>query len=287
VKIIFSRKGFDSSSGGCPNPVLPDGRLLPMPIPDQRSPIQYNDINCSGINLGEIVSDITRDKVKANAGAHLDPDIDHSQYSRSPGWQPLLGQHGSAQGHLAKQGVGAGDLFLFFGLFQPVIETSDGWRFNKQQPARHCFWGWLQVDECFSLNSLKNNQLDWARYHPHFHLPVEKNNSLYIARQQLHLGGNYQDLPGSGQFKQATTALQLTAPEARTPSLWRIPSWLYPEGDKPPLSYHHKPERWQKPAPGKRFTCLQSVARGQEFVLDTRDYPQAKRWAQQLIIKNS
>ena len=33
MKIILSRKGFDSSNGGCPSPIMPDGTLLSMPIP--------------------------------------------------------------------------------------------------------------------------------------------------------------------------------------------------------------------------------------------------------------
>ena len=41
MKVILSRKGFDSSNGGCPSPILPDGTLLSLPIPtddrDRRS----------------------------------------------------------------------------------------------------------------------------------------------------------------------------------------------------------------------------------------------------------
>ncbi len=287
MKIILSRKGFDSSSGGCPNPILPAGQLLPLPIPDQRSPIKYEDINGNGISLGQIVSDISRGKISAEDGAHLDPDIDHHQYPRARDWRPLLGQHGSAQGHLAKQGVNKGHLFLFFDLFQPVIPTDDGWRFDRAQPPRHHFWGWLQISDVKAVNDLTDNELPWARYHPHFHLPAEKNNSLYIAQKQLNLGKASVNMPGAGTFPKNHVALQLTSPDARTPSQWRVPSWMYPAGNKTPLSYHHKRDRWQEPAPKQRYIQLQAVARGQEFVLDTQDYPQAKRWAQQLIIKNS
>jgi hypothetical protein len=37
VRIIFSRKGFDSASGGCPSPIV-DGMPIPLPIPT-RQPI--------------------------------------------------------------------------------------------------------------------------------------------------------------------------------------------------------------------------------------------------------
>ena len=44
MKIIFSRKGFDSVSGRVPSPILPDGRLLSLPIPDKGSSIRYDDL---------------------------------------------------------------------------------------------------------------------------------------------------------------------------------------------------------------------------------------------------
>ncbi|MGC9778582.1 MAG: hypothetical protein HZR80_05015 [Candidatus Heimdallarchaeota archaeon] len=36
LKAILSRKGFDSSFGGCPSPILPDGTLLSLPIPEMK-----------------------------------------------------------------------------------------------------------------------------------------------------------------------------------------------------------------------------------------------------------
>ena len=36
MKIILSRKGFDSSYGGYPSPILPDGSLVSLPIPSMR-----------------------------------------------------------------------------------------------------------------------------------------------------------------------------------------------------------------------------------------------------------
>jgi len=36
MKLILSRKGFDSTYGGYPSPILPDGTLLSLPIPNRR-----------------------------------------------------------------------------------------------------------------------------------------------------------------------------------------------------------------------------------------------------------
>ena len=33
MKIVFSRKGYDWANGGTPSPVMPDGTMLSLPIP--------------------------------------------------------------------------------------------------------------------------------------------------------------------------------------------------------------------------------------------------------------
>lgn len=35
MKVILSRKGFDSANGGIVSPVFPDGRMLSFPIPSK------------------------------------------------------------------------------------------------------------------------------------------------------------------------------------------------------------------------------------------------------------
>lgn len=37
MKLILSRKGFDTHNGGGPSPILPDGRMLSLPIPERRT----------------------------------------------------------------------------------------------------------------------------------------------------------------------------------------------------------------------------------------------------------
>lgn len=44
MKIILSRKGFDSSNGGQPNPIMPDGTLLSLPIPDPDGNNEFSDL---------------------------------------------------------------------------------------------------------------------------------------------------------------------------------------------------------------------------------------------------
>ncbi|RIE11762.1 hypothetical protein SMC3_08215 [Candidatus Cryosericum hinesii] len=37
MRVILSRKGFDSGYGGWASPILPDGRMLSLPIPASRT----------------------------------------------------------------------------------------------------------------------------------------------------------------------------------------------------------------------------------------------------------
>lgn len=269
MKIILSRKGFDSSSGGCPSPTLPDGRLVSLPIPDKRSSIRYCDIQHDGLGLGKLVQNLTNGRIGAQAKAHLDPDLTSTAYARDKGWKPVLGQTGAAQGHLRSQGVSKGDVFVFFGLFRPAALCKGKWRFMPKAPAQHIIWGWMAIEKIVSVDELKPNELQWARYHPHFHGVEDANNTLYISSQSR-----------SGVFTHVNDSLVLTRQSAK-PSLWSVPTWLYPfNQDREPLSFHHKLERWQLE---QDHCLLQSVARGQEFVLDVEQYPEAKAWLSALV----
>jgi hypothetical protein len=111
MKIVLSRKGFDSSAGGCASPII-DGYLVSLPIPDDSS-IRYGDISFGSLgSLGPIVESLTTGRVRAASCAHLDPDLDRAAISRHVEWRPVFGQASKAQSHLLAHGVGKGDLFL-------------------------------------------------------------------------------------------------------------------------------------------------------------------------------
>lgn len=281
MKLILSRKGFDTSAGGVPNPILPDGRLLALPIPDAQSVMPYEAITQQGEPLGPLVQDLTRGRVSPSHGAHLDPDLRADQHPRPAGWTPLFGQRGAAQSHLRNQGVGAGDLFLFFGLFRPVERVDGGWRFVPEARPRHLLWGWLQVGEALTLGDHLPAGLEWAAEDPHCQRIGEARNALYIARHALALpDGEGGGLPGAGIFPGETPRQRLTAPDAETVSQWRLPGWWHPGEGRAPLSYHADSGRWERRGDE---VALQAVARGQEFVLDADQYPEAIPWARELI----
>jgi hypothetical protein len=281
MRIIFSRKGFDSSSGGKPSPIFPDGRMVSLPIPDKRSPIRYTDIRWQEYNLGSLVADLTDGRIPASHSAHLDPDINSESLSRQSEWLPIFGQTGAAQGHLRNNGVQAGDVFLFFGLFRNVINTDGKLVWDARSSLRHVLWGWLQIEEILKVDDCNLSTYGWAMYHPHFHRESETNNTLYVSRKHLTLPGVAAgELPGAGVFPHFSVKLVLTASTATTPSHWELPRWFYPHDGKYPLTYHSNMARWQRTENGTR---LDAVARGQEFVLDAGDFPEAIAWLKMLL----
>ena len=60
-------KGFDSSSGGFPSPII-DGEPISLPIPYPSSNVSYQHLN-----LGKIVKDLTGRKLTDKDLCHNDP----------------------------------------------------------------------------------------------------------------------------------------------------------------------------------------------------------------------
>ncbi|MEB3313365.1 MAG: hypothetical protein VKL98_04400 [Cyanobacteriota bacterium] len=280
MKLILSRKGFDSCAGGVPSPIFPDGGILSLPIPDPSSPITYGDISYPEGSLGTLVFELTGGRLAPHYGAHLDPDLVADSLPRLPGWRGIFGQTGPAQGHLRNQRVGPGDLFLFFGLFHPVEKRQGAYGRVRDGRPYHLIWGWLQVAEVVPLGAPPPEGYDWAAYHPHCHRGRDPNNVLYIAQHHLSFDGLTEPLPGSGTFSHVSRERQLTASHTDQVSTWALPGWFYPGENRPPLTYHGDRRRWQQ---GDTLTLLRSVARGQEFVLDCHAYPEAIPWAWHLI----
>jgi hypothetical protein len=280
MKVILSRKGFDSSYGGVASPILDDGTLLSLPIPSP-SRITYDELSVGGIPLGKVVADLTSGRIPSNHHAHLDPDLNAAMYPRLPGWHPIFGQVDAAQAHLEGRGVTVGDVFLFFGWFRKTNNIGGQYRFVRNAPDLHVIYGWLQVGEVVRVNQKPSQAHRWAsEYHPHFDGKHGANNTVYIASDRLEIGGIASSADGGGIFKKFHEDLCLTAPGANNRSHWLLPMWFYPKDKRTPLSYHSKLQRWKQ---CEGCTTLDSVARGQEFVLDADQYPEAIGWIRSLM----
>ncbi len=238
MKIIFSRKGFDSSAGGGPSPIVA-GRPVSLPIPaGTASATSYGDLG-----LGELAAKASRDKLGAEDLCHHDPMFLDAENGKGT---CVFGQCGAAQTHLERQGVGLGDVFVFFGLFA-----------DEAGEHHHRIFGYLTVDE---IVPLVDGAPDWAVQldHPHALAMHHKNDVIWRGEGRL--------------AARASERLRLTVPGG-PPSLWHRPDWLKRGG----LSYHDRADRWLR---GKR---LKSVARGQEFVADIGRRKAPREWLEGVI----
>lgn len=294
MKIIFSRKGFDSTpaAGGAPSPIYEDGSLVSLPIPEPRPSSQslaYGDIDVGGASLGAIVEGLTSGRIARTLHAHLDPDLRFHARPRSASWKPLFGQAGAAQGHLSRQGVAPGDLFLFFGWFRDAVNRRGRHFFRQDSHDRHVLFGWLQVGRIFDINK-GDASPEWAAAHPHAYGHYSSPNVMYVARDALEFSGVPLGLSGGGTFGQLSPELVLTAcdregvPQLRR-SRWRLPRCFLPD-EGSGLSFHNKPSRWQVDPADPDSVLLDIVARGQEFVFDTARAPAVRAWAADLIARN-
>ena len=278
MRLILSRKGFDSASGGCASPIFPDGSMIALPIPDKRSPVRYTDLTWRGRNLGRVVERLTGGRQRRDYRAHLDPDLRRADLRRDRGWRPSLGQVGAAQGHLRKQGVGAGDLFLFFGLFRRV--NAD---LRWAGPPEHRIWGWMQVGEVARVDADVRGggkQWAWAERHPHLAFDPNPMNTLYVAAGRLALPGTRATTEaGHGVVELAVNSHRLTAPDAARASKWALPTAFLPRGRRP-LTFHADTGRWSE---RDGVALLDVVSRGQEFVLDLDEYPDVVPWVAELL----
>jgi hypothetical protein len=284
MKIILSRKGYDSSSGGMPSPIFPDGRIVSLPIPSSDSSIKISDLNVSGYDIVNVISDISNNRVTSQQTVHLDPDLDYQLLTDKPkGWRGAFGQVDIAQRHLSNAGVGKGDLFIYFGWFREIEPYNQVWKFKQNSPDLHVIFGWLFVEDVISVYGHEKSILKkypWLKQHPHLCGINNEQNTIYLGSQTLPIEIS-ENKSGYGVFRNIRNVQVLTDTSQKNRSVWKLPICFYPSDNKPPLSYHVKKERWV--ITNNKWVTLNSVGRGQEFVLDTKYYPDINEWLKELF----
>lgn len=283
MKIIISRKGFDSEYGQIPSPILPDGTLLSLPIPDRedQSRIRYSDLaSVNGHSPAKLVKDLTKGRISKLKQTHFDPDLRAGMLPRNPGWRPLFGPHPKSHTHMTKnQGVEVGDLILFFGLFREVYLANGTYQFVRSAPKLHVLFGWFQIDAMLPAGlEHRKDAPKWAQYHPHFQGDWE-NNCVYVSRKQLSISGLRMRFSGGGAFEKYSDALRLTAPDC-SQSVWQLPRSIFPSRGQLLFSYHSDPKLWTRTA---KHTRLRTRGKWQEAVLHCDEYPSAITWARQIM----
>lgn len=273
MKVILSRKGFDSAYGGFPSPILPDGRMVSLPIPSNDL-IKYEDIKINnGLTYCGLMKQL-RSKIKKNGcwkkidqetRCHLDPDINRDIIERRKNWRPCFGQVGSAQSHLEKRGVCENDIFLYFGWFRKTIIRNDKYEFDPLDKGMHAIFGYLQIGEILKVGR-GCTVPDWISYHSHISKRFRGNNSntIYIGRNELSWN---RLIPGAGIFP-FKEDLVLTK-KGLSRSKWRLLDCL----KDAEISYHSG-DSW-------REGYFQSASIGQEFVIN--DNEMVSKWTRKLI----
>lgn len=258
MKIILSRKGFDSAAGGQPSPILPDGTLLSLPIPSLTQKIMYSDLYYKTNSYYNIITELRpNSNFNEYSTCHFDPDIVHDAYPRIDGWKGLFGQTGSALSHLKNNNVEIGDIFLFFGWFKETVSTPNGLKYKINAPDLHMIYGFLEIGDIHMDNDIP----EWMKYHPHNYYVKEgdhysyeildENNCIFEASDNLCFN---KEIPGYGSFKY-NEGLVLTK-KGETRSRWDLPEFFKDVN----ITYHTKNSF--------KENYFLSAGRGQEFIID-------------------
>ena len=252
-RVILSRKGFDSKYGGRPSPIFKNGDIFSLPIPQNgKSPKKFNELKFNGINGDQALKEVSATKVTSEDFCHYDPALNEKI--------GLFGQAGSAQSELKNNGVGIGDLFLFFGWFK-----------KKDDPNVdvHKIFGWLQIEEILEGDReistfLKRNNIS----HPHDPQYKEyQNNTIYVSKKNF------------GLFKKFSNDLVLTAP-GYSKSMWQFPKKYFGSVANKNGNIFLNRLKWKDK---NNLLVDTNIGPGQEFILDAKNSPRISFWAKSLI----
>lgn len=264
MKIILSRKGFDSASGNQPSPIMPDGTLLSLPIPDKESPDKFSSLIFNGQSLYEIIKDLKpRTKITENDNCHLDPDLRKDLKPRLEGWLPAFGQIGASLTLLRNKGITEGDLFLFFGWFREVEELNGHYKYKRGAHDMHVMYGYMQIG---SIINKKQDVPFWLSEHPH----VGYTNSWDSGKNAIFLPSEHLSIipekDGAGLLKYRED--RVLTKQGMSKSKWNLPDF-FKEVD---ITCHPNP--WKE-------NYFQSTGRGQEFLMNAT--PKIIEWAKDII----
>ncbi len=235
-----------------PSPILPDGTLLSLPIPSNDD-ITYSSISWQGKSYLEIIHELNpKSAISDTNHCHLDPDLRENVFPREKGWMPAFGQTGASLTELYDNGVGIGDLFLFFGWFKETELKNGILSFKNKARDLHVIYGYMQIG-----NIVKSyfDIPEWLLYHPHsgkkYDSVWEKGmNAIFLPTDKLSF---FDSKEGSGVF--LFDKRYILTKDGYSRSRWEFPNSMYGT----PIT--HNPRGWKK-------DYFQSAARGQEFIMD-------------------
>jgi hypothetical protein len=188
MKVILSRKGFDSENGGIPSAIMPNGDVVSFPIPSDDK-ATFSDLRYGQVSYKRILDDLSLKFGYRECPlhqCHVDPDLDKTRWKRPPAnWRPAFGPSWDVWHYLNETvGIGKNDIFLFFGTFhflsknifdQFVFSSRTGDFYHDSD--LHLIWGYLQVGDIILDPEKTLQSYPW---HPH-----AGGNVLIVPRKTL------------------------------------------------------------------------------------------------------
>ena len=266
MKIILSRKGFDSGNGGQPSPIMPDGTLLSMPIPSEDDlDNTYSTIIWNDMSYYEIIRSLnSHSKINNESHCHLDPDLRGCVRNRQTGWKPAFGQMSSSLTLLRNNNVSIGDIFLFFGWFTATEIVNGRLVYKKHAPDLHVIYGYLQVGEIIEK---KSDIPTWLMAHPHASYDdswQKGKNAIFLPSDHLSFQNN---MKGSGVLDYRPDRVLTKSGYSR--GCWDLPSFFKN------VYITCNPNPWKD-------GYFKSARIGQEFIMEAT--PEIQQWTKQIII---
>lgn len=282
MKVIFSRKGFDSSYGGFPSIILPeemDSKMISFPIPETNPKSEGKKaeeirflLKQRVMSLKDIFDELEiSDKIKMPSDSaqkglqninkfHFDPEIQTVENMRS---YAAFGQSGSASSHLLNNGLQPGDVFLFFGTFKKTILENNKITYDSGMYEIHTIWGYMIVDDIIHVNKIEDVVKKYTGIKTHLHF-INKENEEKNGNNIIICGKNFGTFDYEDKYRLTKLGYSKT--------IWELPDFFRGAD----ISYCNKVEN------PSRF---KSAEIGQEFVVTNFDELKMKNWLIDLGVK--
>ena len=189
MKVILSRKGFDSVNGKMPSAIMPNGDVVYFPIPSDNE-TTFDDLRYGKVSYKRLLDCLVQKKSGCGdiprQHCHIDPDLDKTRWTKTPrNWKPAFGPSWKVWHYLNETvGIKKNDVFLFFGTFHFLTQKAPG---SFEYAARtgdffhdsdlHLIWGYLQVGNIILDSAEISRDYPW---HPH-----AGGNVLIVPRKTL------------------------------------------------------------------------------------------------------
>ena len=286
MKVILSRKGFDSSWGGFPSIILPGGQMISFPIPVKKPEIGIGAKDIHYIDEGKTLANYLEDlKIPLQEdGYHVDPEVQNIKIDNQKSFiergYGTLGQCSAAASHLANNGIYAGEIsekdpaiFLFFGWFCKTEIENNTIKYigNPLVDGFHAIWGYLIAVEAIEILDISKH----PELKEHLHYRNKNHKEYKKGDKNIIFIGKF------GTFNYSDN-LRLTyfdddkKNHKKRRTKWAIPSFINE------MTYNNNRIRKGKTKENKLI--IDAASRGQEFVITKADEEKMKKWLEKIGI---